>query len=633
MRKHPLQEFISRLEAIGELKRIDIPVSTCLEITEVADRMIKTGGPALLFENTGTPFPLLINAFGSDRRLAAAFGAAHFDQVVFDLERSFSVLEKAQKEGLVRKIPVIPEVLRLSRRMPKKHRGRGACQEVVMDRPDLHRLPVLTCWPADGGPFITLPAVHTIDPLTGQPNTGMYRMQVYDEVTTGMHWHLHKDGAAHFRRYQELGRRMPVTVTLGGDPVLIYASTAPLPPFIDENLFAGIIRKKGVRLVKSLTNDIWIPDESDIVIEGYVDPSESLRREGPFGDHTGFYSLADDYPVFHVTAITHRRGAVYPATIVGIPPQEDLWLGKATGKIFLMPIRKTMVPELESMEMPAEGVFHNIVLTSVRSAFPGTPQKVAGALWGAGQMMFNKILVIFNREVNLKDTAEMFMTLSSNVDPASDIFFQTGPLDVLDHASRSFAFGSKMAIDATRQRNLHVAEPLPEIVRHQITAIKGVFHLSDQPVLKGLPLLLIFVAKNTGIPVKTIHNDVAPFAAAAGMRFICYLDMEAAGFTLSDCVWLMAGNLDPERDVIMIGEAGRGVVAGLDGTRKGKVPDGFTRDWPNPVVMNKDTIDLVDRRWSEYKLGNNPGSPSLRYSLYMQGDDAVSENPDQVAGK
>lgn len=624
MRSESIYEFVRQLEAAGELCRISVPVNTRLEITEIADRMIKRNGPALLFEKNGTAFPLLINAFGSDRRMAMAFGVNELEQVTSDLEHSMQVLEKAGGQGLISKIPLIPEVLRLSRRLPKRHKGRGRCQEVVMPKPDLGLLPVLTCWPGDGGPFITFPLVHTVDPETGKPNTGMYRMQVYDSVTAGMHWHLHKDGASHYKKYKTMGRKMPVTVTLGGDPLLTYAATAPLPPFIDEMLLAGIIRKKGVKLVKSLTNDIWIPEGSDIVIEGYVDPEEPLRMEGPFGDHTGFYSLADLYPVFHVTAITHRRNAIYPTTIVGIPPQEDLWLGKATGLIFRLPLRKTVSPELVDMQMPSEGVFHNIVLASVRASFPGVPQKVASALWGAGQMMFNKVMVLLPGTVNLDDPHQVISTIASSVDPARDLFFQKGPLDVLDHASSTFAFGGKMGVDATISRALPAAIIPNQSDLDTVLQLKGVVSVSVQAIPAGLPVILIFVDKRAGVTVKELHEKMASHLLKYNIRFAAYMDAAASSFSMSDHLWLMAGNIDPERDFLRAEPASGFVVAGFDGTRKTLEADGFLRDWPNPVVMDEVTIDLVTRRWDEYRLGDDPGSPSLKYASYMTGHGAIA---------
>lgn len=626
MEYRSLDDFVKHLERRGELVRIDTRVSPDLEIPEIADRVVKRGGPALLFENNGTSFPLLINAFGSDSRMAAALGVDELEDIPADLNSLMEELMQMKDAGMLGKLSFLPKAHRISRWLPRRVKGRGECQQVIMDKPDLSALPVLRCWPHDGGPFITLPLVHTVDPASGQGNTGMYRMHVYDKVTTGMHWHLHKDGAAHFRKYKELGKRMPVTVTLGGDPAMTYAATAPLPPFIDETLFTGVIRKRGVKLVKSLTNDIWIPADSDIVVEGYVDPQEPFRTEGPFGDHTGFYSLADLYPVFHVTAISHRRDAVYPATIVGVPPQEDLWLGKATEKIFLMPIRKAIAPEVIDMHMPPEGVFHNLVITSIEKSYPGQPQKVASALWGAGQMMLNKIVVLLDRSVDLHNYDTVIRTISVNVDPAKDIFFNTGPLDVLDHSSSSFAYGSKMGIDATNERDLTLPETLPSESREKLKGLKGVTGLSDAAVAHGAALLILFVDKGAGNSVRQIHNDVATVLEGSDFRFVFYLDSEAYGLTLSDCVWLVSGNIDPHRDYLAGTQKDGGVIAGFDATRKTAAHDGFPRQWPNLTTMDEATISLVDGRWGSYGLGEFTESPSGRFLKYLKGDSAVSED-------
>ncbi|PKP27819.1 MAG: menaquinone biosynthesis decarboxylase, partial [Bacteroidetes bacterium HGW-Bacteroidetes-22] len=340
-----LQEFIRALDDAGDLIRVKAPVSPRLEMTEIADRFVKAGGKALLFENTGTQFPVLLNAFASDRRICMALGMTHPDEAA---ERIQSLLKRltTPTAGLLDKLRLLPTLGEMAAWIPRVRNGKGECQQVVMDKPDLAKLPILQCWPHDGGPFITLPLVHTRDPHTGLRNLGMYRMQVFAPDLTGMHWHLHKTGARHYNEYKAEGRRMPVVVALGGDPVYTYAATAPLPDNVDEYMLAGFLRRCKVDLVKCLTCDLEVPADADFVIEGYVDPSEDLVREGPFGDHTGYYSLADDYPLFHVTCITHRRDAVYPATIVGIPPMEDGWIGMITERIFLAPLRLTMLPEL-----------------------------------------------------------------------------------------------------------------------------------------------------------------------------------------------------------------------------------------------------------------------------------------------
>jgi len=361
-----LQEFIDKLESAGELVRIKEYVDPHLEITEVTDRVSKyqPANKALLFENTGHDFPVLINMMGSEKRMAMALGVEKIDDARLEIEKLFADL-MAPRESIIDKLQMLPKMGRLASWMPKIVKKKAACQEVVMDEPDLMKLPVLTCWPADGGPFLTLPVVHTKSLKDGTRNVGLYRVQRFTKDMTGMHWHKHKVSAGHFNEYKEAGKRMPVAVVLGGDPLYSYSATAPMPPNVDEYMLAGFLRKKKVELVPCLTQpEIQVPIDADFVIEGYVDPSEDFILEGPFGDHTGYYSLADMYPRFHVTAITHKKNAVYPATIVGIPPQEDAWIGKATERIFLAPIKMTMVPEIEDMELPIEGVFHNLTIVN-----------------------------------------------------------------------------------------------------------------------------------------------------------------------------------------------------------------------------------------------------------------------------
>jgi 4-hydroxy-3-polyprenylbenzoate decarboxylase len=447
MAYNSLSEYVQVLTQQGELKRIAYPVKAELEITEIADRVMKSGGPALLFENVvGKQIPLLINAFGSTRRMALALGVADVEEIAREIEKLVQIKPpKTFKE----KLHLLSELVRLAGIPPKIVSG-GACQEVVHREPDLNMLPILTCWPGDGGPFITLPAVFSKDPRKGTRNVGLYRMQVYDRNTTGMHWHLHKVGARHYQRQREHRGRMELAVCLGGDPALIYAATAPLPDQIDEVLFTGFLRKKGLELVKAITVDVEVPANSDIVIEGYVDPSESLRREGPFGDHTGFYSLADDYPVFHVTCVTQRTNPIYLTTIVGRPPMEDAFIGKATERIFL-PLLRLTFPEIVDMNLPVHGVFHNLAIISIKKTYPAHARKIMHALWGMGQMMFTKTLVIVDHDVNVHDPSEVTWIVGNHIDPKRDVLFVEGPVDVLDHAAPLMGYGSKMGIDATRK--------------------------------------------------------------------------------------------------------------------------------------------------------------------------------------
>ncbi len=428
-----LQAFIQALEQADELIRIKEYVSPHLQISEITDRMSKNDGKALLFENNGTQFPLLINSMGSEKRMCLALGVQTLEDTAKQIDALMAGL-MTPRDSFFSKLALLPTLAEVAAFMPRRKKGKGACQQVVMENPDLSKLPVLTCWPHDGGPFITLPVVHTRHPETGVRNVGMYRMQVFGPDKTGMHWHLHKNSAAHFREYKRLGLKMPVAVALGGDPAYTYCATAPLPENLDEYLLAGFLRKKKVELVKCLTSDIEVPSDADFIIEGYVDTEEELIMEGPFGDHTGFYSLADYYPVFHVTCITHRKNAVYPTTIVGIPPQEDKWLGKATERIFLPLIRLSILPEILDMVMPDEGVFHNIVLVKIKKTYPGQAQKVMNALWGAGQLMFNKVLIVTDAPVDLNDSRAVAKLICEYVHPVEDVIFNRGP----GRCSRSF---------------------------------------------------------------------------------------------------------------------------------------------------------------------------------------------------
>lgn len=442
-----LAEFVHVLERAGELKRITYPVKAELEIAEIADRVMKTAGPALFFENVvGKQIPVLINAFGSAQRMALALGVPDIEELAREIQ---NLIQIKPPKSFKDKLNLLRKLIHLAG-IPPKIVKEGICQEVVHREPDLGILPVLTCWPGDAGPFITLPMVFSRDPWSGTRNVGLYRMQVFDPRTTGMHWHLHKVGARHFHHQKERGERMDLAVCLGGDPVMIYAATAPLPDQIDEILFSGFLRKKGVELIKGITVDIEVPANSDIVIEGYIDPMEPPRREGPFGDHTGFYSLADDYPVFHVSCITHRKEPIYPTTIVGRPPMEDAYLGKATERLFL-PLLRVTLPEIVDMNLPVHGVFHNLAIISIKKDYPAHARKVMHALWGLGQMMFTKTLIIVDHDVNVHDLSEVTWAAGNNIDPKRDTVFVEGPVDVLDHAAPALGYGSKMGVDATRK--------------------------------------------------------------------------------------------------------------------------------------------------------------------------------------
>jgi len=451
------QAWVDTLEKSGELIRISQPVSTELEITELANRQMKSpgGGKALLFENPSighasskrSSFPLLINAMGSARRMAKALGVDHVDEVAAELG---SLLKAKPPHSFREAIGLLRQAMELRHAKPRVVKS-GPCKEVIHRRDSssfsLFDLPVLKCWPQDGGPFVTFPVVTTRDPDSGERNWGMYRMQIYDGWTTGMHWQVHKVGARHGRRYYETNQKMPVAITIGGDPIYTFAATAPLPDGLDEAMLAGFLRKKSVDLVKCETNDLEVPADADFVLEGYVQPGET-RGEGPFGDHTGFYTPIDPYPVFHVECVTHRKNAVYPCTIVGKPPMEDFYMGTASVRIFL-PVFKMNFPEIVDMALPAEGVFHNLVFVSLKKQYPYHAFKIMNGLWGMGQMMFSKIIVVVDADVEVHNTSDVLFHLCANIDPQRDIVFSKGPSDSLDHAPTHPNIGSHMGIDAT----------------------------------------------------------------------------------------------------------------------------------------------------------------------------------------
>jgi 4-hydroxy-3-polyprenylbenzoate decarboxylase len=443
-----LSAFVSDLEREGELVRIQREVSPILEIAEIADRSVKAGGPALLFERvTGSSIPVAINLFASRPRMLRALGIGSYEAWA---ERLDFFLDFRPPEGMLDKLKALPKFGELANVFPKTVRS-GPCQEVVEtgDDVDLGRLPVLQCWPEDAGRFITLPLVITKDPVTSKTNVGVYRMQVFDRNTTGMHWQKHKDGAGQASGYEREGRRMEVAVAIGADPATVFSGIAPLPPGISEFLFAGFLRGDSVPLVRAKTVDVLVPAEAEIVLEGYVDPGER-RREGPFGDHTGFYSLADDFPVFHVTAVTRRRAPVYLTTIVGRPPMEDGFMGEAVERLFLPLVKKT-IPEIVDMHLPVEGIFHNLMLVSIEKRFAGHARKTMHAIWGTGQMMFTKTIVVVDADVDLRNPGEVVWRALTAIDPERDVEIVRGPVDELDFAARLPCYGSKMGIDATRK--------------------------------------------------------------------------------------------------------------------------------------------------------------------------------------
>ena len=592
-----LADFIEKLESADELIRIGTPVSSELEIAEITDRVVKTegGGKALLFENTDKGFPVLTNLYGSERRMAMALGVEQLSDISERFDKLIGTVT-SPKENLVDKLRLLPLLGEASQWFPRKRKGRGVCQQVVLTGEDakLSLLPILKCWPHDGGRFVTLPMVHTADPVTGVRNVGMYRMQVFDDHTTGMHWHRHKTGARHYEGYKAQGRRMAVSVAIGGDPVYAYSATAPVPDNIDEYLLAGLLRGKPVRLVKCVTNDIYVPEDCDFVIEGYVDTAEEKVLEGDFGDHTGFYSLKDFYPKFHITAITHRKDAVYPATIVGIPPQEDTYIAMATERIFLAPIRLVMQPEVEDMYMPSAGTQHNITIISMRQLYERQASKVALGLWGAGQMMFNKYLLLTPATTDVR-SAEELAQLMRNCDLRKSLIRSEGIYDVLDHATATCGFGGKVALDLT---NVEISERKATFDSAKLPS--GVE--ADDRLLEEWGALLLFADNELDI-------DFTEVAKAAECNYIVLFDKRAKEMSAEELLWLGTANTEPSRDIVL-----HDATLVIDA--RAKLPKEGSKNpsrWPNIVTSDEATIALVDKRWSEYGIGEFIESPSRHY--------------------
>ncbi len=598
-----LTEFVDQLERAGELVRVSVPVDTELEISEIVDRVSKSaeGGKAILFENTSTSFPLLINMMGSERRICMALGIERLEHLT---ERIDGLLRMttAPKDAIMDKLRMLPMLVEMSQWLPRTSKGRGVSQQVVLrgDDVDLSKLPILKCWSCDGGRFITLPMVNTVDPDSGARNVGMYRMQVLSRDTTGMHWHKHKTGARHYEEYKRRGEKMPVSIALGGDPAYTYAATAPMPDNMDEYLLAGFLRRKRVKLVKSITNDIYVPADCDFVIEGYVDPAEERVVEGPFGDHTGFYSLQDHYPRLHVTAITHRRGAIYPATIVGVPPQEDAYIAMATERIFLSPIRFALQPEVRQMVMPTAGTAHNLAIISIEKRYEGQGNKVIQSMWGAGQMMFNKYLIVTSSNVDVRDN-DALAALLRGADLRERVVASLGVLDVLDHATATNGFGGKLAIDLTD------VKPVDEIVTSPRFC-----ELNDVEISLALverwSTMVLYADPDASVDIESMGVE--------GVNFVALFDRSAVRMNPYDLLWLATANTDPRRDV-RVSSCG---VMFIDARSKKPGAEGAPARFPNVVTSIPETIELVDRRWSEYGLGEFIESPSRHYRDLLLSD-------------
>ena len=592
-----LTEFIKALESNGELLRVQDEVSSYLQISKITDRESKRpgGGKALLFETVkNSAFPVATNIFGSTKRICMALGVNALDDLG---DRIRSYLNIAPPKGMRQVLAMLPMALSLTQFIPRRFKGKTPpCQEVVHtgQEVDLGKIPVLHCWPQDAGPFITFPLVFTQSPVDGKRNVGMYRLQVFDKNTTGMHWHIHKDGAHFYNEYRREGRPMPVSVAIGADPAVTYSATAPMPRGVDEMLLAGFIRKKPVVLAQCVTNDLMVPAEAEFVLEGYVTPGE-LRREGPFGDHTGYYSLAGDYPVFHVTAVTHRTKPIYHTTMVGRPPMEDCYLAKATERLFL-PMLQTVMPEIRDYWFPWEGVFHNIVVAALEKEFSGHAQKLMSGLWGQGQMSFCKTIVVVDDDMAPDDTQALISLLCKRLDILNDVTLSRGVLDVLDHSSPYENFGAKLGVDLTRRFAGEPPRipgpplpPLPEMnqllekIQQAVPQVQTCQHLFAEMEQRG-PLSNRFLAVSVNRPENVSGKAISE--ALLGLEDLCpfnvlvLFDKDIDPADNARMLWKLFNNVDPVRDMVFIGNR-----LAINACIKGPA-DGHTRPWPDELTFD-----------------------------------------------
>ena len=597
-----LRKFIERLEIENELIRIQEKVSPILEISEITDRISKQsgGGKALLFENVeGSSIPVLINAFGSKKRMNMALGVYDVEEIAKRIEHYLKIPPPIT---MLDKAKLLPMLLEAAKFPPKLVKGpKAPCQEVVHlnDKVNLDQIPILQCWPSDAGRFITFPIVINRSVDRKVKNVGLYRMQIYDSKTTGMHWHIHKDGAHFFHEYRKQGKIMEVAVAIGADPASCYSASAPLPYGIDEFLLAGFIRKQSVPLVKCKTVDLEVPSDSEFVLEGFIDPSE-MRLEGPFGDHTGYYSQDGDYPVFHITAITHRKDPIYLTTIVGNPPQEDFYLGRATERIFL-PLLRTQLPEIVDMDMPVEGVFHNCVIVSIDKSYPMQSRRLMSALWGLGQMSFVKTIVTVDPTVDVHNYEEVVKLILNQVNFDRDLFFSEGVLDVLNHASDNMLYGSKLGIDLTTKvkgepgfgesknsdKNISPLVSIDE-VKKCFPKVKDIKHL-DLNTQRSV----MYIALN-----KTLPNQATEFIEAffkeprfSTVNIVIVLESNVNLEDDSVVMWKLFNNIDPKRDLHFHGNK-----LGIDATQKLK-EEGYQQRWPKEIEMSEEIKNRVDSKW------------------------------------
>ncbi len=603
-----VQAFIRFLEQKGELVRVTAPVSHELEITEIADRLMKSGGPAVLFEHViGKDFPVAIGLMATRQRMAWSLGVQDLEDIPNRLRKLLDIKLGGGILGLLSNVPKLKELIAL----PPKRVRTGVSQEIIWrgDEVDLNKIPVLKCWGLDGGPFVTLPLVITNDPETGEMNMGMYRMQVMSKNTTGMHWQRHKTGAKHLEKAKKLGKKLEVAVAIGGDPALIYAATAPIPPVpgINEYSLTGFLRGKSQEVVKGITVSLEVPANAEFILEGYIDPTEDWVTEGPFGDHTGFYTLEDLYPLFHVTAITMRRNAVYPATIVGRPPMEDAFMIETTERIFLVPAQ-LILPEIADYHLPPCGIAHNLVNVTIKKAYPGHAYKVANGMFGLGQAMFTKVAIVCDAgAAKPQNNLEFWHQALLHCEPGRDTVFTKGPTDVLDHSSREWSYGSKLILDGTiktwEEGNPTPWAPAPP--RDNLPQHEGILEQSQA----GGGIWWVSLQKTRAHQGLELGTFLASTPEASGIRLIAIVDDETDVFDAEDAFWTLLNNIDPERDSsIVLGATGNVLV--LDGSRK-IAEEGFTRIWPPKIVMNPEIVERVDNRWDEYNIGMaKPKSPT-----------------------
>lgn len=628
-----LQEFISALEKEGELIRIRSYADPKLEMTEIASRVRSQSGgdKALLFENNGTDFPVLMNLYGNEKRMNLALGIRSSDDVIMEMKDLIKLFSEF-KDGLTDKLKLLQRLGNLTSLMPTVKSGRGDCQHGIRKDPDITNLPVLTNWPMEQNPTLTSCVVHTKDPETERRGICLSRMKISGATLSGIHWNKHDLLAKHYRKYKELRRKMPVAVVLGGDPVYMYSSSVPLPEVIEGYVFAGFLRKKKVELVKCITqSEIEIPHDADVVIEGYVDPSEEMMDEGVISDHNGFYSLGGQCLPFYITAVTHRKNAVYPSLSSGILNDELFLFQKMTEKIFLMPMKMLMAPELTGINVPAEGFPNNLTLVRIKKEYAGQATKVMNAILGSDKMMLNKILVAFDQETSSHNPAEIARTIFKDLDPANDIVYLRGAAEGSNFAGIGPEMGGKMVIDGTwkfkeeRDKNYlnKSFEGNPAIIEKILRPFKEIKDLNISLLNKDIPCIIVSVKKDRRDHIRDLHRKICSFAETDGIKMILYVDPVKDIHNLSSVIWKFLNYLDPYRDHIafkkqMTDNSGADTAKfqaciGFDGTKKTKEYDGVDEEWPGVVISNDDTINRIDKKWDELGIGPFISSPSLKF--------------------